>query len=153
MQQNIYDFLQADTDSILRTPYKVMDYEIKTLTVRQMMQINPYLVKIQLDEFQEDLTEAMSNVDDEGKIEEPSAKKLSEFVERYMADINSIITIIVGEDISEKITSEDMVIIFAAILSRMGGRYFMTSIRLAKNLSLQEKAGLIAAQKYLTSQS
>ena len=150
---NLYNFLQADTDSILLRPYKFKDYEIKTLTVRQMMEINPYLVQIELDEFQESLREALGNLDENGQIEEPSAKELTEFVGRYAEPINSILTIIVGKDISREITAEEMVYAFAAVLSRLGGKHFMTSIRLAKNLSLQSWSGLIAAQEYLTSRS
>ena len=150
---NLYNFLQADTDSILLRPYKFKEYEIKTLTVRQMMEINPYLVKIELDDFQESLREALGNLDENGQIEEPSAKELTEFVGRYAEPINSILTIIVGKDISREITSEEMVYAFAAVLSRLGGKHFMTSIRLAKNLSLQSWSGLIAAQEYLTSRS
>ena len=154
---NLYNSLQADTDSILLRPYKLVlkgqKYEIKTLTVRQMMEINPYLVQIELDDFQESLREALGNLDENGQIEEPSAKELTEFVGRYAEPINSILTIIVGKDISREITAEEMVYAFAAVLSRLGGKHFMTSIRLAKNLSLQSWSGLIAAQEYLTSPS
>lgn len=150
---NVYDFLQCDADDILRRPIKIKEWEVKPLTVRQTIEINPYVAKLSLDEFKDDLNDALNDLDENMKVKEPKADKLIKFIERYAETVNKIVTIVIGEDISSKATWEDYVYILAATVFRMGGTNFLKSTRLAKNLGLQGEAELIAADKYLTSLS
>ena len=154
----IYEFLQCDADTILGTSIKIKEWEIKPLTVRQLININPHLAKISmLDEFQDYLKEAQDNADENGEIGDIYANKLVSLVGLYAEEVNSVVTIIIGRDISDEATPEDYVYLLSAIIYRMGGKSFLKSIRLSQNLSPHSKAGLIAAenrlQLFLTSPS
>ena len=134
---SIDSFLQQDSSDILRLPFTFKEWQIKPLTVAQMIKINPILAKILL-----------SDIDNlENDIKENKLSKLIEFQTKYINEINGIITAIIGEDISEKINSDEMMTLFLAIIYRMGGKSFPKSISLILKLSLQTKAGLIAAQE------
>lgn len=134
---SIDSFLQQDSSDILRLPFTFKEWQIKPLTVAQMIKINPILAKILL-----------SDIDNlENDIKENKLSKLIEFQTKYINEINSIVTAIIGEDISEKINSDEMMTLFLAIIYRMGGQSFPKSISLILKLSLQTKAGLIAAQE------
>lgn len=134
---SIDSFLQQDSSDILRLPFTFKEWQIKPLTVAQMIKINPILAKILL-----------SDIDNlENDIKENKLSKLIEFQTKYINEINSIVTAIIGEDISEKINSDEMMTLFLAIIYRMGGASFPKSISLILKLSLQTKAGLIAAQE------
>lgn len=134
---SIDSFLQQDSSDILRLPFTFKEWQIKPLTVAQMIKINPILAKILL-----------SDIDNlENDIKENKLSKLIEFQTKYINEINGIVTAIIGEDISEKINSDEMMTLFLAIIYRMGGASFPKSISLILKLSLQTKAGLIAAQE------
>lgn len=134
---SIDSFLQQDSSDILRLPFTFKEWQIKPLTVAQMIKINPILAKILL-----------SDIDNlENDIKENKLSKLIEFQTKYINEVNSIVTAIIGEDISEKINSDEMMTLFLAIIYRMGGASFPKSISLILKLSLQTKAGLIAAQE------
>lgn len=134
---SIDSFLQQDSSDILRLPFTFKEWQIKPLTVAQMIKINPILAKILL-----------SDIDNlENDIKENKLSKLIEFQTKYINEINGIVTAIIGEDISEKINSDEMMTLFLAIIYRMGGQSFPKSISLILKLSLQTKAGLIAAQE------
>ncbi len=154
----IYDFLQCDADTILSVPIKIKDWEIKPITVRQMIKISPYLAKITLlDDFQDCINEAQNDSEENGDIKDIYASKLVSLVGKYAEDINEVLRIVLGRDISEEATPEDYVYLLSAIIYRMGGKSFLKSIRLSQNLSPHSKAGLIAAENRLiaslTSQS
>ena len=93
---SIDSFLQQDSSDILRLPFTFKEWQIKPLTVAQMIKINPILAKILL-----------SDIDNlENDIKENKLSKLIEFQTKYINEINGIVTAIIGEDISEKINSE-----------------------------------------------
>jgi hypothetical protein len=133
----IDNFLKQDASDILRLPFTFKKWQIKPLTVAQMIKINPILVKILLSDI--------DNLDMD--LKDGKLSKLVEFQTKYINEINDIITAIIGEDISEEINSDELMTLFLAIIYRMGGQSFPKSISLILKLSLQTKAGLIAAQE------
>jgi hypothetical protein len=74
-------------------------------------------------------------------------ENLISFQIKYAKQINDVVTTIIGEDISTKVTNDEIMTLFLAILYRMGGKSFLKSINLIQKLSLQTRTELIAAQE------
>ena len=134
---DIINFLEQDAGDILMLPFTFKDWQIKPLTVAQVIAINPILSKIVLD----DIGDLESNLKD-GKME-----NLISFQIKYAKQVNDVVTTIIGEDISSKVTNDEIMTLFLAILYRMGGKSFLKSINLIQKLSLQTRTELIAAQE------
>lgn len=134
---DIINFLEQDASDILMLPFTFKEWQVKPLTVAQVIAINPILSKIVLD----DIGDLESSLKD-GKIE-----SLISFQIKYAKQVNDVVTTIVGEDISAKVTNDEIMTLFLAILYRMGGKSFLKSINLIQKLSLQTRTELIAAQE------
>ena len=134
---DIINFLEQDASDILMLPFTFKEWQVKPLTVAQVIAINPILSKIVLD----DIGDLESSLKD-GKIE-----NLISFQIKYAKLINDVVTTIIGEDISTKVTNDEIMTLFLAILYRMGGKSFLKSINLIQKLSLQTRTELIAAQE------
>ena len=134
---DIINFLEQDASDILMLPFTFKEWQVKPLTVAQVIAINPILSKIVLD----DIGDLESSIKD-GKIE-----NLISFQIKYAKQVNDVVTTIIGEDISTKVTNDEIMTLFLAILYRMGGKSFLKSINLIQKLSLQTRTGLIAAQE------
>ena len=136
---SIESFMLDDVDVIRKSPFKYMEWEIKPLTVEQMIKINPYILAIakqDMDEFQEFV--------ETGKISE-----FCKLFDKYGEAVQYVVNTIVGEDISNKITPDDYIALFIGIIYRMGNKSFQKSISLIQKLSLQTRAGIIAAEERL----
>lgn len=134
---DIINFLEQDASDILMLPFTFKEWQVKPLTVAQVIAINPILSKIVLD----DIGDLESSLKD-GKIE-----NLISFQIKYAKQVNDVVTTIIGEDISTKVTNDEIMTLFLAILYRMGGKSFLKSINLTQKLSLQTRTELIAAQE------
>ena len=134
---DIINFLEQDASDILMLPFTFKEWQVKPLTVAQVITINPILSKIVLD----DIGDLESSLKD-GKIE-----NLISFQIKYAKQVNDVVTTIIGEDISTKVTNDEIMTLFLAILYRMGGKSFLKSINLIQKLSLQTRTELIAAQE------
>ena len=134
---DIINFLEQDASDILMLPFTFKEWQVKPLTVAQVIAINPILSKIVLD----DIGDLESSLKD-GKIE-----NLISFQIKYAKQVNEVVTTIIGEDISTKVTNDEIMTLFLAILYRMGGKSFLKSINLIQKLSLQTRTELIAAQE------
>ena len=134
---DIINFLEQDASDILMLPFTFKEWQVKPLTVAQVIAINPILSKIVLD----DIGDLESSLKD-GKIE-----SLISFQINYAKQVNDVVTTIIGEDISTKVTNDEIMTLFLAILYRMGGKSFLKSINLIQKLSLQTRTELIAAQE------
>ena len=134
---DIINFLEQDASDILMLPFTFKEWQVKPLTVAQVIAINPILSKIVLD----DIGDLESNLKD-GKME-----NLISFQIKYAKQVNDVVTTIIGEDISSKVTNDEIMTLFLAILYRMGGKSFLKSINLIQKLSLQTRTELIAAQE------
>lgn len=134
---DIINFLEQDASDILMLPFTFKDWQVKPLTVAQVIAINPILSKIVLD----DIGDLESSIKD-GKVE-----NLISFQIKYAKQVNDVVTAIIGEDISSKVTNDEIMTLFLAILYRMGGKSFLKSINLIQKLSLQTRTELIAAQE------
>ena len=134
---DIINFLEQDASDILMLPFTFKEWQVKPLTVAQVIAINPILSKIVLD----DIGDLESSLKD-GKIE-----NLISFQIKYAKHVNDVVTTIIGEDISTKVTNDEIMTLFLAILYRMGGKSFLKSINLIQKLSLQTRTELIAAQE------
>ena len=134
---DIINFLEQDASDILMLPFTFKEWQVKPLTVGQVIAINPILSKIVLD----DIGDLESSLKD-GKIE-----NLISFQIKYAKQVNDVVTTIIGEDISTKVTNDEIMTLFLAILYRMGGKSFLKSINLIQKLSLQTRTELIAAQE------
>ena len=134
---DIINFLEQDASDILMLPFTFKEWQVKLLTVAQVIAINPILSKIVLD----DIGDLESSLKD-GKIE-----NLISFQIKYAKQVNDVVTTIIGEDISAKVTNDEIMTLFLAILYRMGGKSFLKSINLIQKLSLQTRPDLIAAQE------
>ena len=134
---DIINFLEQDASDILMLPFTFKEWQVKPLTVAQVIAINPILSKIVLD----DIVDLESSLKD-GKIE-----NLISFQIKYAKQVNDVVTTIIGEDISTKVTNDEIMTLFLAILYRMGGKSFLKSINLIQKLSLQTRTELIAAQE------
>ena len=134
---DIINFLEQDASDILMLPFTFKEWQVKPLTVAQVIAINPILSKIVLD----DIGYLESSLKD-GKIE-----NLISFQIKYAKQVNDVVTTIIGEDISTKVTNDEIMTLFLAILYRMGGKSFLKSINLIQKLSLQTRTELIAAQE------
>lgn len=149
MEQSISEYLKLDAADILRTPFKIRDIEIKPLTFRQVLNINPYISKIAIDDYLSQLKEAQEN----SKGNEVDLSKAIQLLDRYGELVYKVLEEIIGNEQAKKCTSEEVCLVFAAIISRLGDQSFLMSINLAQQLSLQTRTGLIAAQKRLSSTS
>lgn len=134
---DIINFLEQDASDILMLPFTFKEWQVKPLTVAQVIAINPILSKIVLD----DIGDLESSLKD-GKIE-----NLISFQIKYAKQVSDVVTTIIGEDISTKVTNDEIITLFLAILYRMGGKSFLKSINLIQKLSLQTRTELIAAQE------
>ena len=134
---DIINFLEQDASDILMLPFTFKEWQVKPLTVAQAIAINPILSKIVLD----DIGDLESSLKD-GKID-----SLISFQIKYAKQVNDVVTTIIGEDISTKVTNDEIMTLFLAILYRMGGKSFLKSINLIQKLSLQTRTELIAAQE------
>ena len=134
---DIINFLEQDASDILMLPFTFKEWQVKPLTVAQVIAINPILSKIVLD----DIGDLESSLKD-GKIE-----NLISFQIKYAKQVSDVVTTIIGEDISTKVTNDEIMTLFLAILYRMGGKSFLKSINLIQKLSLQTRTELIAAQE------
>ena len=134
---DIINFLEQDASDILMLPFTFKEWQVKPLTVAQVIAINPILSKIVLD----DIGDLESSLKD-GKIE-----NIISFQIKYAKQVNDVVTTIIGEDISTKVTNDEIMTLFLAILYRMGGKSFLKSINLIQKLSLQTRTELIAAQE------
>ena len=134
---DIINFLEQDASDILMLPFTFKEWQVKPLTVAQVIAINPILSKIVLD----DIGDLESSIKD-GKID-----SLISFQIKYAKQVNDVVTTIIGEDISSKVTNDEIMTLFLAILYRMGGKSFLKSINLIQKLSLQTRTELIAAQE------
>lgn len=134
---DIINFLEQDASDILMLPFTFKEWQVKPLTVAQVIAINPILSKIVLD----DIGDLESSLKD-GKIE-----NLISFQLKYAKQVSDVVTTIIGEDISTKVTNDEIMTLFLAILYRMGGKSFLKSINLIQKLSLQTRTELIAAQE------
>lgn len=134
---DIINFLEQDASDILMLPFTFKEWQVKPLTVAQVIAINPILSKIVID----DIGDLESSLKD-GKIE-----SLISFQIKYAKQVNDVVTTIIGEDISTKVTNDEIMTLFLAILYRMGGKSFLKSINLIQKLSLQTRTELIAAQE------
>ena len=134
---DIINFLEQDASDILMLPFTFKEWQVNPLTVAQVIAINPILSKIVID----DIGDLESSLKD-GKIE-----NLISFQIKYAKQVNDVVTTIIGEDISTKVTNDEIMTLFLAILYRMGGKSFLKSINLIQKLSLQTRTELIAAQE------
>ena len=134
---DIINFLEQDASDILMLPFTFKEWQVKPLTVAQVIAINPILSKIVFD----DIGDLESSLKD-GKIENPISFQI-----KYAKQVNEVVTTIIGEDISTKVTNDEIMTLFLAILYRMGGKSFLKSINLIQKLSLQTRTELIAAQE------
>ena len=138
-EPKIEDFLLQDSENILRLPFKYRDWIIRPVTVAQMVKIQPYVAKI-------------TKADLDGLQESIENGRISDFIDffgKYGTDITIIVNSIVGKDISAKATNDDYMALLIGALYRMGNQSFLKSINLIQKLSLQTRAGLIAAEKRL----
>ncbi len=152
---DIAQFLALDSQNILSMPFKLegKDWDIKPLTVRQVIEISPYASQLALDDFKSIMEEAGINILPDGTIENATWKKALDFIAKYGNLVAKILEIAVRKDISDEITPDEMALCLSAVLYRMGEMGFLKSINLCQGLSLSTKAGLIAAQKKLTEYS
>ena len=144
--ETISEYLKLDAADILRTPFKIRDIEIRPLTFRQVLNINPYVSRIVIDDFLSLLREAQ----EQSKGDEVDLSKAIVLIGTYGELVYKILEEIIGEEQAKKCTPEEVCLVFAAIISRMGDQSFLMSINLVQQLSLQTRTGLIAAQKSLT---
>ena len=139
--QTIEEFLLQDSENILRLPFKYKDWLIRPVTMAQMIQIHPYIAKI-------------TKIDLDGLQDSIENGRMSDFIEffgKYGSDVKYIVDTIVGEELKEA-TADDYMALLIGTLYRMGNKSFLKSINLIQRLSLQTRAGLIAAEKrYVTS--
>ena len=144
----IEDFLQMDAATITRTPfeYKLGERTLRVpvLTMEKVVKINPLVVSI----AKQDLDGLQDSIEG-GRISECVA-----FIEKYADTVMKIVHIVVGKNISKEATNDDYMALLFATLYRIHGESFLKSINLIQKLSLQTKAGIIAAEKrYMTSLS
>ena len=134
---DIINFLEQDASDILMLPFTFKEWQVKPLTVAQVIAINPILSKIVLDDIG----------DLESSLKDSKIENLISFQIKYAKQVNDVVTTIIGEDISTKVTNDEIMTLFLAILYRMGGKSFLKSINLIQKLSLQTRTELIAAQE------
>lgn len=134
---DIINFLEQDASDILMLPFTFKEWQVKPLTVAQVIAINPILSKIVLDDIG----------DLESSLKDGNIENLISFQIKYAKQVNEVVTTIIGEDISTKVTNDEIMTLFLAILYRMGGKSFLKSINLIQKLSLQTRTELIAAQE------
>jgi len=141
----IEDFLQMDASIITRAPFEYMlgdeTLVVPVLKMEDVVKMNPYIVSI----AKQDLDDLQENIE-EGRI-----STFAEFIEKYADTVKKIVHIAVGKDISKEATLDDYTALLFATLYRIHGESFLKSISLILKLSLQTKAGIIAAEKrYMT---
>ena len=134
---DIINFLEQDASDILMLPFTFKEWQVKPLTVAQVIAINPILSKIVIDDIG----------DLEGSLKDGKIENLISFQIKYAKQVNDVVTTIIGEDVSTKVTNDEIMTLFLAILYRMGGKSFLKSINLIQKLSLQTRTELIAAQE------
>ena len=99
---------------------------IKTLTVKQIMTIYPWLVKIKSGDLQKC----------QSMVESFDFSELNEIIKNNLHPIQSIITEIIGEDLSEIATFEDYFKLLVMIYTRIGNLSFQKSIILTSQIKI-----------------
>ena len=69
---------------------------------------------------------------------------------KYQSIISKILGKIIGKTKVKKLTPDEMLVVFTALVKRMQTTSFLNSIILAQRMSLSTKEGIIASQKYIT---
>ena len=137
--EDLEELLNIEAEAILRKPFKYVKedlvIEIKPVTVAQMIEINPFLIRIKKEDW--------SHLEED--IKKGDISKTLEYMDKYLLIMSSVLNIIVGKDISTQITNDDMLLLFLAAYKRIQGSSFLKSIDLIQKLSPNTKAGIIAA--------
>ncbi len=135
--------MKFEAEAITRKPFEFKIGEesifIKPITVRQMIEINPLLMLIKKEDW--------DNM--EKDIQKSDISYTLKYMSKYLVVMNKVINIIVGKDISDKITPDDMLLLFLATYKRIQNTSFLKSIILIQKLSLQTRSGIIAASTIL----
>ena len=143
--EDLDELLSFEAEAILRKPFKYvngdLELEIKPITVKQMIEINPLIISIKKEDW--------SHLEED--IHKGDISKSLEYMNKYMQVMSTILNIIVGRDVSAEVTPDDMLMLFLATYRRIQGASFLKSINLVQKLSPQTKAGIIAA--YTTSKN
>lgn len=142
--ESVEELASMQAEAILRTPFELQghkDIKIKPLTIGQMIAINPYLIAIQKEDELEKIAKLSTEQDFEDALK---------YMQKYMPIMVKVIDVIVGKGKAEKLTPDEVVITFTALVKRMQIKSFLKSIILATGMSLNTKEGIIASQQYIT---
>ena len=138
------DVARIEKEAILRQPF-VLDRDkniiVYPLTVRQMIDINPLLIGL----LEEDDFEQIIKI-----VNEDDFKNGLVIMQKYLPIMVKIISAIIGKEKAETLVSDEILLLFNAIVHRMGTKSFLSSIILASRMSLNKKEEIIASRQYIT---
>lgn len=142
--ESVSELVRMEADAILHSPFMLeghKDIVIKPLTIGQMFDITPELIALQ----EEDEGEKICNI-----VNSKDFKESLLIMNKYQSIISKILGKIIGKTKVNKLTPDEMLVIFTALVKRMQTTSFLNSIILAQRMSLSTKEGIIASQKYIT---
>lgn len=144
MTESVADLARIEKEAILRQPF-VLDRDkniiVYPLTVRQMIDINPLLIGL----LEEDDFEQIIKI-----VNEDDFKNGLVIMQKYLPIMVKIISAIIGEEKAKTLVSDEILLLFNAIVHRMGTKSFLSSIILASRMSLNKKEEIIASRQYIT---
>ena len=144
MTESVADLARIEKEAILRQPF-VLDRDkniiVYPLTVRQMIDINPLLIGL----LEEDDFEQIIKI-----VNEDDFKNGLVIMQKYLPIMVKIISAIIGKEKAETLVSDEILLLFNAIVHRMGTKSFLSSIILASRMSLNKKEEIIASRQYIT---
>ena len=144
MTESVADLARIEKEAILRQPF-VLDRDkniiVYPLTVRQMIDINPLLIGL----LEEGDFEQIIKI-----VEEDDIKNGLVIMQKYLPKMVKIISAIIGEEKAKTLVSDEILLLFNAIVHRMGTKSFLSSIILASRMSLNKKEEIIASRQYIT---
>lgn len=133
------ELLKIESDAILHKPMHIdvgeEKIEIKPLTIAQLIEINPYLIKIKKEDWSK-FDEFISKRDTNDTLE---------YMNKYLPLLLKVVNICTGKDLSKSATMDQILYIFFCIHQRMQAESFLKSIILVQRMSLQTQEGIIAA--------
>lgn len=144
MTESVADLARIEKEAILRQPFVLdrdKDIKIYPLTVRQMIDINPLLIGL----LEEDDFDQIIKI-----VDEDDFKKGLMIMQKYLPIMIKIITVIIGKEKTDALVSDEILLLFNAIVHRMGTKSFLSSIILASRMSLNKKEEIIASRQYIT---
>lgn len=142
--ESVSELVRMEADAILHSPFILeghKDIIVKPLTIGQMFDITPELIALQ----EEDEGEKICNISNSNDFKESLL-----IINKYKNIISRIVGKIIGNNKVKKLTPDEMLIVFTAIVKRMQTKSFLDSIILTQRMSLSTKEGIIASQKYIT---